>query len=151
MRNHRLIGSTIVGVALAVSAAACGNNNDMQAPERQTTTGEQARMQETTISGCLKAGLDEQTFVLMARDQTQDTATYQLTGANGVNLSDHVNERVQVTGTLRAEQEFASAGRTVEDDKAKGTSGTPVVETKTEVEVKRLVVAGVKPTGEKCE
>jgi hypothetical protein len=147
MRNRRLI-STGLAVAFAAAAAAC--SNEMQAPEQQTTMGERSLMTPTTVSGCLKVGLDENTFVLMAREGSSDTATYQLTGANDINLRAHVDRHVEVTGTLRAEQEFAGAGRSVEDDKAKGTAGTPVVETTTEVKVKRLVVNEVKPTGKKC-
>jgi hypothetical protein len=149
MQNSRLIGTTIAAAALAVSIGAC--SRETPSPERQTTTGEQPRMEEITVSGCLKSGMDESTFVLMAAESgAADTATYQLTDANNVNMRQHVNQRVQVTGTLRAEQEFASIGRDVQEDRAKGTSGTPVVETKTEVEVKRMMVNAVRPTGEKC-
>jgi hypothetical protein len=139
----------MAATALAFSLAAC--RQEMATPERQTTSGEQPRMEETTVSGCLKSGLDENTFVLMAtQDAGGATATYQLTSGSDVNLRQHVNQQVQVTGTLRAEQEFASVGRAVEEDKAKGTSGTPVVETKTEVEVRRLAVSSVRSTGQKC-
>jgi hypothetical protein len=149
MQNARLIGTTIAAAVLAVSLAAC--SQEMASPERQTTTGEQPRMEETTVSGCLKTGMDEHTFVLMAPQTAgAETSTYQLTSGSDVNLREHVNQQVQVTGTLRAEQEFASVGKAVEEDRAKGTSGTPVVETKTEVQVKRLAVSAVRPTGEKC-
>ena len=151
MRKLRLISTTIAAAALAVSVGAC--QQEMAAPERQTTTGEQARMEETTVAGCLKAGMDDSTFVLITEGATgaeTASATYQLTNANNVNLKEHVNQQVRITGTLRAEQEFASTGRSVEDDRAKGTTGTPVIETRTEVEVKRIAVQSVQPSGEKC-
>lgn len=152
MPNHRLISSSIAAAALAIAVGAC-SQQEMAAPERQTTTGEQPRMEETTVAGCLKAGMDENTYVLIAEGSTgaeTASATYQLTNANNVNLQQHVNERVRITGTLRAQQEFASSARTVDEDRAKGTSGTPVIETKTEVDVKRIAVNSVQPSGQKC-
>jgi hypothetical protein len=151
MRNHRLISTTIAAAALAITVGGC--SQEMAAPERQTTTGEQARMEETTVAGCLKAGMDENTYVLIAEGRTgaeTASATYQLTNANNVNLQQHVNQQVRVTGTLRSQQEFASTGRSVDEDRAKGTTGTPVIETKTEVDVKRIAVNSVQPSGEKC-
>jgi hypothetical protein len=56
---------------------------------------------------------------------------------------------VEVSGILRSEQQVASVGK-VEEKPAKGTSGQPVVETKSEIDVKTVTVQSVKPTGSRC-
>jgi hypothetical protein len=58
---------------------------------------------------------------------------------------------VEVAGTLRSEQEVTSLGQPTEQKPAKGTTGTPTVETKSEVDIKRMTVTTVTPTGAKCE
>jgi hypothetical protein len=124
------------------------------APELQTTRGEQARMQPISVTGCLRGGLADNTYVLMASQTTggaTDTATYQLTARDEDNLRQYVGQKVQVAGTLRAEQEVASNGVATEQKPAKGTSGTPTVDTKTEVDVKHLDVTTITPTGSRCE
>jgi hypothetical protein len=106
-----------------------------------------------TATGCLRAGIGENTFVLLAgqSEGATETATFQLAAGPEVNLRDHLDQQVEVSGTLRAEEEVASLGATaVEEDRAKGTSGTPTVDTKTEVDVRWLQVNAIRPTGERC-
>jgi hypothetical protein len=45
----------------------------------------------------------------------------------------------------------ASKGVATEQKPAKGTSGTPTVDTRTELDMKRLDVTTVTPTGGRCE
>lgn len=80
-----------------------------------------------------------------------ETATFQLIGAKDVNLDEHVGEQVEVSGIVRTEQQIVSGGGAVELQSTKGTTGTAVVETKTELDVKRLEVSSVKPTGHRCD
>jgi hypothetical protein len=45
----------------------------------------------------------------------------------------------------------ASSGEKVPESRARGTSGTPSVETKTDVDIRRLDVSALKPTGNRCQ
>jgi hypothetical protein len=152
VRNERLFQTAIVLGSLVLMMGAC--KREAAAPELQTTRGEQARMQPISVTGCLRGGLADNTYVLMASQTTggaTDTATYQLTARDEDNLRQYVGQKVQVAGTLRTEQEVASNGVATEQKPAKGTSGTPTVDTKTEVDVKRLDVTTITPTGSRCE
>jgi hypothetical protein len=137
------------GVALTMAATACNRNTAV--PEAQRTTGVQPRMESTTVAGCLRSGLAENTFVLTAEAPSSDikTATYQLTG-NNVNLRDYVGQQVEVSGTVRAEQEIATSGVTTAEKPAKGVDGTPTVQTKTDLDVRQMTVSAVKPSGGRC-
>jgi hypothetical protein len=149
MRKDRLIISALFAGAVSVMAACSG---DWEAPESQTTTGVRERMEPTTVTGCLRAGVvADQTFVLtaMRAEGASESATYHLTGLEGVELGDHVGQQVEVSGILRAEQEVVSISGPAEVEKK--AEGTPVVETRTEVDVKRLDVSAVRPTGQPCE
>jgi hypothetical protein len=105
-----------------------------------------------SVTGCLKAGEASDTFVLTvaAPSGSAEPATYQLVGKTD-QLREHVGDRVEVSGTLESEQELASRSTTVEKDRAKGTTGTPVVETTTKVELRRLDVSSLKHVAEGCE
>jgi hypothetical protein len=152
VRNGHLFQTGILLGSLVMTMGAC--TREATAPELQTTRGEQARMQPVTVTGCLKGGLAENTYVLMASQASgaaTDTATYQLTARDEVNLRQYVGQKVEVAGTLRAEQEVASNGVASEQKPAKGTSGTPTVDTKTELDVKRLDVTRITPAGGSCD
>jgi hypothetical protein len=151
MRHDRLIWRVIAAVTLTLTISAC--NRKATAPELQTTTGLQPRMEPMTVTGCLRSGVGESTFVLMVSQAggAGETATFQLTGPERLNLREYIGQTVEVSGTLRAEKQVTSSGGAVEQKPAKGTGGTPVVETKSEVDIKRLDVTSVKPTGNRCE
>ena len=152
MSHSRLIRTAAAICVLAVAAGAC-NRAKSTAPELQTTTGLQPRAQPLMVAGCLRSGVAENTFVLIASKTTgaMQTATYQLAAHDDVNLRQYVGQQVEVSGTLRGQQQVASSGGASEAKPAKGTAGTPVVETKSEVDVKQLDVSSVKPTGNRCE
>jgi hypothetical protein len=137
------------GIALTVAAAAC--NRNAAVPEAQRTTGVQPRAEQTTVAGCLRSGLADNTFVLTTESPNSDTktATYQLTGTD-VNLRDYVGQQVEVSGTVRTEQEIATSGVATAEKPAKGVDRTPTVETKTELDVRQMTVSAVKPSGERC-
>ena len=144
--------------AVMLGSAGCGGNDEPQpAPPAEATAQTPAVPQNKpmTLNGCLRAGEANDTFVLTTA-QAQDsaeTATYQLTGAQGVNLRDHIGQRVEVSGVVRSEQEMASssASRPAANEKATGTTGTPTVQTRTQLQVRQLDVNSIKPTGGKCE
>ena len=151
MQQRPLIRIAVVLGSLTFVLGAC--KRQATAPELQTTAGQQARMEPMTVTGCLKSGVADNTFVLMTSktEGAIETATFQLNPKQGVDLKQYIGQTVEVSGTLRAEQEVASTGQPTELKPAKGTSGTPTVETKSEIDVKRLDVNTVTPTGNSCD
>jgi len=142
--------NTIAIAALLLGVGAC-NRSQSAPPEQLTQTPERAMNQPTTVSGCLRSGLADNTFVLHGRnpDVSTGTATYQLTTGPGVDLHRFAGQEVEVSGTVESEQTVATSGK-VEEPPAKGAAGTPVVETKSELDVRKLKVSAVKPTGNRC-
>jgi hypothetical protein len=152
MRRTELMSAVVLATCVAGATGACNRGNGTKLPEKQTMSAVQPRNDSVTVSGCLRAGVAENTFVLNSAKAAGDmeTATYQLMGAQTDALRDHVGEQVEISGMLKSEQQVASVG-TVEEKPAKGTSGQPVVETRSEVDVKSLVVESVKPSGARCK
>lgn len=150
------ITAAVAAVALVAGGAAGCNRKgkvDKSPVETQTATAPVREAVPMTVAGCLEAGEAPDTFVLTAAKSAgaQTTATYQLIGTAGADLRHHIGENAQVTGTLTAEQEVASRSpQTTEKDRAKGTSGTPAVQTQTELEVRKLQVTSVTPQGGHC-
>ncbi len=150
MQTRHLVRTAAAIASIAFALTAC-NRQKYSAPETETTTGMQPRAAQTTVVGCVQRGPADSTFVLNAA-QTKggsDTATYALTAPADLKLDEHVGEMMEVTGTIRAEQEIASSG-SVQEKPAKGTSGTPVVQTTEQIDVRRLDVQSAKPTGDRC-
>ena len=150
MPHVRLI---LTGLALGlVTLASAGCKRENTAPDLQTTTGLQARAEPKSVAGCLRKGVGDNTYILVASQTTgaTTTATYRLTRPDMNDFQQYVGQMVEVSGTLRAEQEIASSGGTVAEKPAKGTSGTPTVETKTELDIRTLNVGAVRPLGSAC-
>jgi hypothetical protein len=144
----------LLGAGLA--AAGCGRGGD----ETQTVSQAQSQTAQTTnqpvtVSGCLKSGASENTYVLSAARTagSQDTATYELQGSPSTNFQEHVGQRVEVSGTIESQQEFAARTKSVagEEDRPTGTSGTPTVVTKAEIDIRRLSVSEIRSLAEKCD
>jgi hypothetical protein len=155
MRATYLIKAATLCCAIAVAGVAC-NKNKQTTPDAQMSTGLQPRAQPVTVTGCLQKGtIAENTWVLISDAASAGTTgrapTYQLTGGNTSALRDNVGQRVEVSGTVQAEQEIASNSGTIPENRAKGTSGTPTVQTKTDVDIRRMEVTSVKPTGDRCQ
>jgi hypothetical protein len=55
-----------------------------------------ARAQDSPVVGCLKSGAEATAFVL----ETDDKSSYMVQAGDGVELSPHVNQRVEVTGSI---------------------------------------------------
>jgi hypothetical protein len=152
VRNRFVTTIAACGVVIGAAASgACNREREAPAAEMQTQTAQPAN-RPMTISGCLKAGEGEQTFILSAArtEGSTETANYELVGATGVNLRDHVGHQVEIDGTLRAQQDIASHSGTQPAERATGTTGTPTVSTKTEIDVKRLDVSAVRPLADQC-
>ena len=143
----RIAAAACVG-ALMIAGSAC--NRNAAVPELPRTTGLQPRMDPITVAGCLRAGEAENTFVLTASaaDPDSKSVTYQLIG-HDVPLREYVWQQVEVEGTLRAEHAIATDGVSSQKP-AKGTEGTPTVDTKTELDVRQMTVSSVKPSGHRC-
>lgn len=147
--------TSIVMLALAVSATVgCGRGEEQVPPAQTQTQTTQPLNRQATVTGCLRAGDAENTYVLTTTrtENGVNPATYELAGNAGVNLQDHVGDRIEVTGMLTEQQHVATtdAPRPA-DEKAQGTSGTPTVQTGTQLAVRRLEVSGVKALGGECE
>lgn len=120
--------------------------------------------QATTVEGCLRAGDQPGTFVLAAVPSEMGAAADRaLRGATatytyllvGEGLAAHVGRQVSVTGTMddaaniEVDESSESTGQTttVGDDEV-----TPTVEVEEEalIDVRRMRVSTVEPTGEAC-
>lgn len=155
MQSNHWIGGVAVATSL-FAAIACGGGDEKAAvpPAEVQSQAVRPTNQPMTVNGCLKAGDAPDTFVVTAARTagSNDTATYQLVGGQGVKLTDHIGHAVEVSGTVRETQELESRARAdAPQPEATTGAGKPVVETRTEVEIKRLEVSEIKPTGEKCE
>ncbi len=139
-----------VAAALVIPSYGC-NRGESKAPvtETQTQSPERVANQPMTVIGCLRAGEAADTFVLTTSGT--DVATYNLIGRDGTNLADHVGNQVEVNGILTAQQQTASRSETpAEGEKAKGTTGTPTVATRTNVDIRQLEVNSIHRTGQEC-
>lgn len=148
---RRLLLSS-VALSVVLTCACARQDETATPPEPTTASAPEQRNQPMTVTGCLRAGEAANTFVLTAAgaEGAAEPATYELVGASA-QLADHIGERVEVTGRLAAAQDLRSSTSATEADKAKGTTGTPVVETQTKVEMRRLEVSGVKPISSDCK
>ena len=148
MRRSQLLNLATIAFVVPIAVSAC-KAQQSALPERQTMTAPQPKNDAVSVSGCLRAGVAENTFVLNSTQAQGETATYQLIGNQPDALRDHVGEQVEISGTLRSEQTVATSG-TVEEKPAKGTLGKPIVKTRAELDVKTLTVDSVRPTGNRC-
>ena len=158
---QRLMNSTRITFATIAFGAAIATGACSREPEKMTTASDsqtqaaQAASTPMTVAGCVKAGEAADTYVLTtarAEGAPTDAATYELVGDQVASLRDHVGRRAEVSGTIQAQQEIASRSTAKPaDERAIGTSGTPTVQTRTEIEIKRLAVTSVKPLGDKCD
>jgi hypothetical protein len=157
MYRQSTVRSIAICAAIAMALASGGCRKSQKSTSVAASQSQSARpaSQPLTITGCLKAGEAPDTFVLTAARTggSGDTATYELIAPADVNLKDHVGHRLEVNGTVNTQQETASSTTAVPNQRSRptGTSGSPKVETKTEIDIKRVSVTAVKPISDKCE
>ncbi len=160
----------IIGIIFSVGlGAACSRSADERADQQRVgETDGRATGNEVTVTGCLSAAADRAAFVVTADRNAltsgalhsgggTPTYTYELTGNTG-DLVAHVGRQVEVTGRLDDDRKddvqvddkdktelprVQSGDRTVE----------PVITTETELDIniRRLEVASVRPTGQGCQ
>jgi hypothetical protein len=149
----------VCGISALLVSGACNRNGDESKPVAESQSQSARPTNEPlTVAGCLKAGDAADTFVLTtARTAgSAQTATYQLVAGPNINLRDHIGDRVEVSGVADSQHELASRTTAVPTDRDRsdrptGTTGTPKIETKTEVDVKRLSVTAIKPLADSCD
>ena len=178
MKRTCLYGRGNLAVVVAAAAMAAAGCNRAEAPAAGTqAAAESSRPADTPaattaggpelrVTGCLTAGLDGRGFALTPTDTRpteagqamqipgRDTITYELVG-NAADFQGHANTIVTAVGRedpsvardTGVEHEAESEQRPMT-----GSSDTPTVETKDEVEVnvKRLHVSSVLATGDAC-
>lgn len=141
-------------VLASVFAVGC-NREEPEVPPAQMQSEQSDRLNvPTKLVGCLRAGEAADTYVLTTSlpEDGMRTATYELRGSGGVNLQEHVGSTVEVAGVVRDQQHIATketpqpAGQ-----QAKGTSGTPAVQTTTQLAVRTLDLQSVRRVGEACQ
>lgn len=172
LANLSLVGVLSVGVAMT---SGCGRSDESESAREAGATGPadttQAQGmpengQDLTVTGCLTANIDGRSYALTPSDSPntptgagmampgRSTITYELVG-NTEDFRPHANTVVTARG-----REDASAMREAEVERedegqargAQGDNGTPMVETKEEVDVnvRRLHVTGVVASGNAC-
>ena len=146
---------TVVAALFVTSAAAAGCSREAETPPAQSQTQTtQPLNAPATFTGCLRAGEAANTFVLTASATADGAtpATYQLEGATGTNLQDHVGRRVEVSGIIAEQQHVATReAPQPADQRATGTSGTPTVQTGTQLAVRTVQVKSVTPLDARCD
>jgi hypothetical protein len=155
MQHRHVVGSVVLWGCIAAAAAGCRSKEPAAPPAEDRTQAAQTANHPETVTGCLKAGDAPNTFVVTAAktEGSAQTATYQLVSNAGVNLADHVGRQVEVSGTVKQTQELQSRDRAQPAQPA-GTSGQaskPVVETRTEVDIKQIEPVSIKRVGDRCE
>ena len=157
---RRLIVCGMLSAAVAV--AGCTRAEDDAPPPEVQSEALQPTDRPVTVSGCLQAGDAENTFVLTAAraDGVGETATYHLIGATDRNLGDHIGQRVRVSGTLQVRQTAAAQTMAVpadrpadskeDEERPAATTGTPTVQTRTDVMINELAVDSMTPLVEEC-
>jgi hypothetical protein len=149
----RMMGVLAVTATVAMGGAACSKTKSQSPSETQVAGEVRTPDAPMTVTGCLRAGNLADTFVLTqdaSNTGAQETANYQLVGADGVDLHQHIGQRVQVTGVLASQQEVASRS-TPTQEKPTGTAGKPTVQTETQLDIRTLQVKSVNPQGGKCD
>lgn len=139
---------------MSALAGAC-NRDEPEVPPAQTEAqAVQQTAAPTIVTGCLRGGEAANTFVVTTSMTVDDQrpATYQLTGDAGVDLTEHIGKRVEVRGVIREQTQIAT--RTTPEpaeEKAAGTTGTPTVQTGTQLAIRQLDVTAIKRLDGECE
>lgn len=157
---------SVLCLSLAIGAAACSPGAD----EPTTTTaalGDESKDDQVEVRGCLTSNAETNQFVLTANANALTSMTnraaageaetfhYQLVG--GTNLQAHVGREVVVKGSVIGDGkdvDLEAKDQSAEPSpKSRGEEVTPAIESSQEIEmqVERLTVAEVTPTGAPCQ
>lgn len=165
MRRTGLIVALIGTVALVSACAGPEQREEQQ--EAALAVGDRMSGETVTVTGCLTSTPERDAFVVTAArdaltsgalysgDGEVPTYTYELVG-NAADLSQHVGTQVEVHGEItdsRDEVKVDQEEETAHEPRRSGDDTvTPAIETDTEAEinVRRLQVSTVTPTGQPC-
>lgn len=161
----------ILGVIFSVGmGAACSRSADERANQQMAGEADgRATGNDITVTGCLTAAADRAAFVVTADRNAltsgamysgaggTPTYTYELTGNTG-DLAAHVGRQVEVTGRLDDDRkDDVQVGEKEKTELPAVQSGDRTVEpaitteTKLDINIRRLEVASVAPTGQGCQ
>jgi hypothetical protein len=144
-------------LAIVVGLFGCGRADR----DAENTAGSDAektaevRPSPVTETGCLNARGEQFVLTDLERGEGPTTETFRLVG-NEEELRQHVGKQVRITGEAEAPKVAVVQESTppASDAKPRGTTGTadPKVATQSEtrMEVRKLTVTSVQPTGEAC-
>jgi hypothetical protein len=159
-----LIHSTLC-LSLGIGAASCARDRGDQS-QSAADASQKADRDQVEVTGCLTANVETNQFVLTANTTALTSLTnraaageaesyhYQLVG--GTNLQQYVGKEVMVKGSIEGKGKDVNI-ETKEPEttapKSRGEEVTPAIESKHEIEmqVERLNVASVTPTGSVCQ
>jgi hypothetical protein len=155
MRFRTRFNLCVLAAASTVTFACREREPKAPAAQAETATSQPAN-QPTTVTGCLRAGEAENTFVLTTAKTVdgRPTTTYELSGNAGVNLLDHIGYQVEVSGVINEKSQIATRQPPQAAERATGTGGTPgtpTVQTETQLSIQRLDVSGIKRADGHCE
>jgi hypothetical protein len=150
-------------LSLAVGAA-CSRDRATDERAANQKTGDRDQIE---VTGCLTANAETNQFVLTANQSTltslanraaatgeAESFHYQLMG--GSNLQQYVGKEVVVKGSVEGkgtDVNIVAKEKSATEPKSRGDEVTPAIESKEEIEmqVERLNVASVTPTGGACK
>lgn len=155
-------------LSLAAAGTACGGDADERAGAETVMPDTPAEGKPITVTGCLTAGQQREAFVVTAArdaltsgaiyagDGGTPTYTYELVG-NPADLSQHVGKQVEVAGILDEDREDSVEVEKDEEAQLPAVQSgdrvvEPAIETETSIDinVRRLHVSTVTPTGQAC-
>jgi hypothetical protein len=160
---RRVLIYPILCLSLAASAA-CSRVND---ESKQMAGGDTSKRDQIEATGCLTSNAETNQFVLTANSNALSSLTnraaageaqtfhYQLVGGN--DLSSYVGREVIVNGSISGKGKDVSLAGSDESDapatKSRERDVTPAIEMSHEIEmqVQRLNVASITPTGSACQ
>lgn len=148
---------------LAGLAAGCGGGGDAT-PEVTEPVRTPPPAQATTVTGCLKGGEAAGSYVLVTEPAemgaeveraTRGQVTTYTYALEGQNLESHVGRVVSITGAVADGDDVEveeSREQTAPPTTVDGETVTPTVEVeeKAVIDVRRMRVDSVQPTGEAC-
>jgi hypothetical protein len=151
LTRHTSIAAILL-VASVLGVVGC-TRGKTPAPEVARTTGEQPRSESMTVTGCLGSGaFAEGVWVLMVPSAPggAPASTVHLVGGDPETLRANAGRQVEVSGTLQAQQQVATSGTPAPRHRTSDAQGSPVIQTDTQLDIKRLAVGTIRPIGEKC-
>lgn len=163
---QRVLIYSVLCSSLLVGGSACARDSDDLQAYRESAQRALPDKDQVEVTGCLTANTETNQFVVTATKTVFTSLTnragageaesfhYQLVGGN--NLQQYIGKEVVVKGSVEGDGDdvnLESKDREVREPKSRGEEVTPAIESKHEIEmqVERLNVASITPTGSRCQ